>query len=193
MNVVTYTASFGALDPPRTDVLSIPDPGLFHDPRRNARMVKLLSHLYVQADVSVWIDANVELRVDPAELVDMLEDRPVGCFAHWDRDDILEEADAVIAQGKDTADRVKPQVNHYLGFGAVARRLGMTFLLVRRHTPEVMRANERWWAHLCRWSVRDQIAFPVVFDGLVNYWARQPYHGNTPFFIRHRHGTRIGA
>jgi hypothetical protein len=34
--------------------------------------------------------------------------------------------------------------------------------LIRRHSPEMERFNEAWWAELCRWSYRDQVSFPVI-------------------------------
>lgn len=189
MKLVTYTAAIGALDPPRRDILCL-DYDRFRDPRRNARTLKMLSHMFIDADVSLWIDANIELLVPPEQFVEMMGDADVACFRHCERSDIYEEAAACIEMGKDTPANIEPQVAKYRAVGYDRRDLGMTFILARRHTPDVMRRNERWFAELCRHSVRDQLSFPVVFDGAVKYWDPVPMT-RCKYFIRHRHGRKI--
>ncbi len=189
MKIVTYTAAIGILDRPRQDVLCVEDVNKsFSNPRRNARMIKILSHLFVDANISVWIDANIELLVKPELLVEMMGEHDVACFRHCERSDIYQEAAACMKMNKDTAANILPQVERYRMAGYAKHDLGMTFILVRRHTEQVRRRNERWFAELTRYSVRDQISFPVVFDGLVNYWEPVPLT-RSKFFIRHPHGT----
>ncbi len=192
MKIVTYTSVTGEFDHARSDILCIDGRGIFRHPRRDARMIKILSHMFVVADVSVWIDGNIELLAEPAELVEMMGSADVACFRHWERDDIYQEAEACIQMKKDTAVNINPQMDRYREMGWDKRDLGMTFILVRRHTEEVKRRNERWFTELCRYSLRDQLSFPVVFDGLVNYWKPVPLT-RSRYFIRHPHGTKISV
>ena len=37
----------------------------FKDPRLNAKIYKVLSHRYIDADYSIWIDGNASLNCDP--------------------------------------------------------------------------------------------------------------------------------
>ena len=36
-------------------------------------------------------------------------------------------------------------------------------------SPEVIKANNRWWAEISTKSSRDQLSFPYAFDDLVEY------------------------
>ena len=66
---------------------------------------------------------------------------------------------------------------------------------VRRNTPKANFAFERWWAEICRHSERDQVSFPVAFQG--EQWSTIPgsvafdeKHPNFPgnnYFILNKH------
>lgn len=132
--------------------------------QREARRYKALSHLYMQDwEWSIWMDAHGKLKVHPRYLVGLLGDQDMGVFQHPVRDCIYDEASAVVELGKETEAVVKRQMAAYLNAGYPRQRgLAGTGLVVRRHTPEVARFNEAWWAQISAGSVRDQLSFDYV-------------------------------
>lgn len=166
MKIVVYSAITGAVDNPRKDgIQCFGDYGRFKDPRLNAKIYKILSHLFIAADVSIWVDGNVQLLVSPEELVS-LTSGDACAFHHWDRDCIYDEARVCIRSRLDHADTIRKQMDKYQREG-FPRHAGLAAanVLIRRHTPEVCRMNERWWAEICAHSIRDQLSFPVCFRG----------------------------
>lgn len=133
-------------------------------PRRNARMHKILAHRFVDAPYSVWMDANVALKVPAWRLVDeYLRDADLAVFQHRTRSCTYDEAARCRELGLDAPDIIDAQVRRYRAEGFPSG-LGLpeTSVLVRRHTPRVREFNELWWRELRRHSVRDQISFMVA-------------------------------
>lgn len=134
---------------------------VFRSPRRNARMHKVLSHQFVQSEYSVWMDANIALKVPARRLVDeYLNDADLAVFQHRARICTYDEADRCRLLGLDSLDTIDEQVRHYQGAG-LAPGLGLpeTSVVIRRHCAQVVGFNNAWWAEICRHSVRDQISF----------------------------------
>lgn len=134
---------------------------LFHSPRRNARMHKVLSHQFISSDYSIWMDANVSLRGKAQELIDAyLSDADIAVFQHRTRACTYEEADRCRLLGLDANELIDEQILTYEKSG-FARGMGLpeTTVVIRRHSEEVQRFNNFWWAEICRHSVRDQISF----------------------------------
>lgn len=186
--ITVYTAVCGDRDKIRHDVTCFQAYNRFRDPRLNAKIYKVLAHQFVESEYSIWIDANVRLNVQPYVLVEMMGEADCAVFRHCERADIYEEAEFVNWKGKDSASVVSEQANAYRRRGFMARDLGMCFLIVRRHTEEIARRNERWWAEICRYSVRDQISFPVAFDGAVKYFDPEPIAGGR-YYTRWAHAA----
>lgn len=147
------------------------------DARRTARRIKTLAHRWFpDAEVSVWLDANVQLLADPEDLVAAwLDGYDVASFAHPGRDCLYDEADACIRKGKDTRCVIEAQVNRYrrAGFPANAG-LAETRVVVRRHTPQVAQFNEAWQREIDAGSCRDQISFPVAAAEAGLAWYQIP-------------------
>lgn len=134
----------------------------------NAKIYKVLSHQFIDADISVWLDGNITLLIEPEKFVEeFLGDSDIGVWKHFDRDCVYEEGPAAIGLGGDYTWNIEDQLNHYRekGFPEHAG-LAECNVIVRRHTPEVIAFNNAWWAEICRWSCRDQIAFPYVLKDL---------------------------
>lgn len=135
----------------------------FADPRRDARQIKLLSHLYVDAGVSIWHDGNIRLAVDPQELVACLGDLDVAVFEHPSRSCIYSEAQAILDLDKAGKNLTDSQTACYIQQGYPSLNgLAATGVVVRRHTESVVRLNEAWWAQLSRFTARDQLSFNYV-------------------------------
>jgi len=184
--ITVYSAICGGWDRLRDDILCFTAYDRFRDPRLNAKIYKVLSHKFVDSEYSVWIDGNMRLLVSPEKLVEMMGDSDCALFRHPERDNIYDEANVIIERQKDNALIVDEQMKTYRRSGFTKRDLGMCGLMVRRNTEEVTRRNERWWSEICRYSVRDQLSFPVVFDGVAKYLETIPLTGGR-YFSRMRH------
>ena len=57
---------------------------------------------------------------------------------------------------------------------------------VEKKTEQIKKLNEQWWSEICSGSRRDQISFPVVFEGVVRYIPKvHPF--NNKWFSRRGH------
>lgn len=149
-----------------------------HDPTRTARFVKTHPHLYFQDyDVSIWLDANLALHVDPRDIAGVL--RPDVQFASWHhplRDSVYDEAIECARRKKD-ADAVQHQIARYRTLG-LAEKSGLmeTSVIVRKHNdPRVIEAMNLWWKEIDNGSRRDQLSLPYVLwnrELSVDYLAR---------------------
>lgn len=185
--ITVYSAICGDRDKPRDDIKCFAAYDRFRDPRLNAKIYKVLSHQFVDSEYSIWLDGNMKLLVPPEELVDMMGDSDCAVFRHPERNNIYDEAAVIIERHKDGAIIVAEQMETYRRAGFSEMNLGMCGLIVRRHTRRVAECNERWWSEICRYSVRDQLSFPIVFGGVVKYFNAIPLTGGR-FFSRGRHG-----
>lgn len=130
-------------------------------PQRAAREIKILSHLFFpDADYWLWLDANIPTKVCPRSLIqEFLGVTDIAMHRHRDRDNLRDELQACLDQGKDDPDTMLRQVARYQENGYVERRnLAETGVILRRNTPEVRAFNEIWWKEVCAGSVRDQLS-----------------------------------
>lgn len=182
-----YTAVIGGKDEIRKDIRCFGGDYKFNNPRLSARMYKILSHLFVSDEWSIWIDGNINLFASEKTLIDMTKPYNIGVFAHPERNCLYKEGEFCKKMGKDGRDIIDRQLGDYRNLGFPSRRgLGATFILVRRNIPEINSLNERWWSHVCRYSIRDQISFPFVFDGRIKYLPKVPMRKNQ-YFERIKH------
>lgn len=182
--LAVYTAIFGAYDIVRTPLhrdgkymcfcdyedcseigwSQVSLPTKMGNSQREARMYKALSHRFLpREEMTVWIDGNGQLKVPAAELVRLMGDKDVAVFAHPARSCIYDEARAVVHMEKAMPSPVAAQMGRYRAEGYPERNgLAATTLVVRRHTPEIERFNNAWWAELSAFTVRDQLSFDYV-------------------------------
>lgn len=145
----------------------------FKKPVMNAKIHKVLTHKYVDTPYIVWMDGNMDLKVDPHKLVDLLGENDFAFFKHPMRDCVYEEADMCAQLKKGNQKELAEQTKQYAkdGFEPHSGLCEMT-AFVRKNTPQANEAFERWWAEICRYSERDQVSFPVAFKG--EEWATIP-------------------
>jgi len=135
----------------------------FTDNTRNSRIQKIMPHLFFTSEYSIYIDGNIELLVEPQKLVDeWLKDKDIAVFNHAGRKNVFEEADACVHYEKEDPQIIAEQAKAYARIG-IKEGLCECGVIVRRHTKRIEELNEKWWAHYCRYSKRDQISFPMVF------------------------------
>lgn len=133
-------------------------------PQRRARFHKIdplgILHDEDRYDFTVWVDANMILKADPVELVEVLGDNDVMAFRHRDRTTIDEEGATVIKIKQQDPDVIKRQIafQRQAGYHDYVK-LPETGLLIRRVNKRVKRFNEQWWHQVNSFSVRDQMSF----------------------------------
>ncbi len=182
-----YTALSGNKDAPRDDIPCFTDYEKFLNPARNAKIAKILPHLFMQTEWSIWVDANIHLKVPAEVLLEKLGDAEIGVFPHPDRKCLYDEAQKCIEWKKDDPATIKNQVERYIQEGFPENSgLAACGVLVRKHTEKINRLNERWWAEICRGSVRDQISFPYVYRDSIKYFEPVNLWDNQ-YFYRHGH------
>lgn len=168
--IVVYTAITAGKDTPRNDikVFSEADYNKFVSPVMNAKIFKILPHIFLDYDISIWIDGHIYLKVPPEQLVnEWLRDADMALLGHYRGKDLYWEAKMInrtfVRRTPWVRDEVNAQMEHYEKLGMPERReVAMCSLIIRRNNPVVNQFNDAWWAEICRWSQRDQISFPVV-------------------------------
>lgn len=168
--ITQYTVNVGDYDLERTDMLCIKDINIFRSNARNSRLPKILSHKFVETDISVYWDANVVINpgLNINRIVkDYIKDYDIvvqRCSTH--KDCVYQEIDAAKSRvkGSDELDLLNAQYEHYKRIG-IPEHIGTLAgyqPLIRRHSTIVKEFNEAWWAEMCRFSYRDQCSFPVI-------------------------------
>ncbi len=140
------------------------------DPVRAAKYYKVMAHNsfpFAGADTvkySLWIDGDVRLKRPMQEMIDLyLKDTDIAFFAHPLRDCIYQEQSVCQALALDNPFIMIAQINKYKGLGYPEHNgLIDGSVILRRHTPEIAKLNEAWWAEIKRYSRRDQISFNYV-------------------------------
>ena len=189
-NLVVYTAIFGDYDSlneiecPNSDfdyvcftdnkeltssTWEIRTTSLFNiDSCRQARQLKIYPHKYLREyEYSMWIDGNMQLCVTPSILL-LLDETSLALCKHPTRDCIYEEGIACKDLHKDSPNIINEQLSYYkeaLKFPTHAG-LWQTGILLRKHNDESLnKLSDLWWEQILKHSKRDQLSFPIIFQG----------------------------
>lgn len=162
----TYTAIRGNIDAPRNDIFCYTDYSKFKREVMNAKIYKILPHLFFDTDISLWIDGNITLNVEPSIVAELLGDADIAMFKHFERDCVYQEA--LAAAGKYPDERYHEIINH----GEAYRKKGYPEhnglwecnMIIRRHSKKMEDFSNAWWAEICRHSNRDQISLPYILE-----------------------------
>jgi hypothetical protein len=170
-----------------------------YDARKQARMLKVLSHTLSDAEVTIWHDANVQLLVPAVEVVKAwLDGMDVATFRHPVRDCIYAEAGVCKWKGKDSPAVIETVLGNYQVEGFPEHYgLAETTVVVRRNNARVTEFNNLWWSAMVRGSLRDQLSFDYVrwlMEGRIEVnevpggpgWAKRKH----PFFVGWGHGGK---
>ena len=153
---------------------------IIHEPRwdnrRTARHYKTMPHLYFpDADVWIWLDANVRLLIPPSEAVAQWLKGDLAIFKHPDRDCLFDEARFCAKVGKDDKRTLGKQTVAYSAAGMPARwGLPETRCVIRRNTAKMRALNVDWWSEIENRSLRDQVSIPYVCWRLGVKWGVIP-------------------
>lgn len=180
MNVKVYTAIFGQYDRIRpydggicfTDKAQDVEGWEYRvekyntmNARLTARQHKCLSHMFVDAEYTIWHDGNVRLKMKPEDIVERF--LPVGydiaTFGHPNRNCIYDEAAEVLRLGYADPEKVDRQMKRYADDGYPSRfGLVETRVVVRRNVQRINQFNVLWWLELKDGACRDQLSFNYV-------------------------------
>lgn len=158
------------------------------------RFYKLLPHrLFPDYEWSLYLDGNIDLRMDPVEFLDRYCRPGVDflLFRHPRRASILEELAACIEMRKDDAELMVRQVAEYFEDGFQhAFALTENNVLLRRHNdPALMLLSEAWWREIKSKSQRDQLSLSYVIEKMGYGGAALFEEGRTT--ARHYPGLRL--
>jgi len=167
------------------------------DPTRRARKLKVLSHeILPEAEYSLWVDGCFLIGPDfsPTRWIHeyMQNGIDLVTFQHAEHDCTYVHANRVIQVGLDRALTVAAQMIRYRDAG-LPEHAGMvqTNVILRRHTPEVARFNERWWAEIAAGSRRDQLSFIHAARETGLGYVALPVHERQYFQGKSHRGVRM--
>ncbi|UQZ91303.1 hypothetical protein C4J81_18570 (plasmid) [Deltaproteobacteria bacterium Smac51] len=134
---------------------------------RDSRRLKILAHQFLpDYDQSLYMDNTVRLLRDPADILDQYLPEGVNftCFRHPYEDCLYSEGELIIYHSADDEERVREQLDFYrrAGHPEHAGHFATTIVLRRHLEPEVGRLQEMWFAHVMRYSRRDQLSLPFL-------------------------------
>jgi hypothetical protein len=165
----------------------------FDDPCRNAKIHKILPHLYFpKAKYSLWIDGSIQIKFQGSleELAEIyLQERDIAVFPHRTRSCAYDEAESCIKQAKDDPAVIYRQMMHYKYDNyPFSQGLAECSVILRRHTEKVRLFNEVWWNEIKTHSRRDQLSFNYVLWKLSLRYAVFPGTlAENDLFVRHPH------
>jgi hypothetical protein len=146
----------------------IPAPQPYSDASRNSRIPKILPHLLLDAEYSIYHDACLQLTARPSDLIaKYLSGADVALYRHPCRTSVYEELECCERLGIGAGPEMRAQVERYraheLGQGLYAGGV-----VIRRHTDLCALFNETWWREYRDGCARDQfaLAFAVHSVGL---------------------------
>lgn len=126
------------------------------------RKLKVLPHKYLSPyDVSIWIDGNVQTKVDPDRIYRMYYTKGFNTMAHPFRSCVYTEFDAVASQRKESPDRLNRLRQKYLKEGYPKNNgLVQSNIIIRNHNHDsIMALSNNWWKLMKEYSHRDQLTF----------------------------------
>lgn len=135
----------------------------FKDNAFNSKIHKILTHKYLDGDYFLWIDGGVTLKSNPEELVELMGDKNFLFFKHPVRDCLFDEAMACREFGRGNIDDIIEQYESYFEFPKHTGLIGSA-VFVKKNNKEANAVMEKWWVEISRYSARDQISWPMIFQ-----------------------------
>lgn len=132
----------------------------FGDPVMESRRYKMLPHLFIDSEYSLYMDANVHFKKSPLDYMNNFFSKGGMLFVpHEERDCIYREMAECIRIHKDSPQRLITQAYEYSKDNC-PEHSGLFWggLIGRRHfEKDVVEFGNEWWEHFQKYSRRDQI------------------------------------
>lgn len=157
--------------------------------------------LFPDADISIYIDGNIEVLQSLHPLVDQFasSNAVFGCLIHPQRKYLLDELRACKRLGKfkyDDEMRVDSQLSSYMQDGfPFDFPLYSAGVLFRRHglSSALNEAMSMWWQQINQYTCRDQLSLPyVLWKSKLSYMAFDLDIFENPYFLRRPHSYNPG-
>lgn len=133
---------------------------MIENPRRMARLPKLLAHNYLPAhDISIYLDANMKLKTKNVyQLIEeCLEGNDIAFYNHPRRHCTYRELKHCVRVQKISSEIANQVVNKYLQDGFPTDfGLFESGFIIRRSIEKIKKFNELWWNEYVSGSERDQ-------------------------------------
>jgi hypothetical protein len=135
------------------------------DPAKNRHEARMMARRYKTHppkgyDYTIWVDSNCQLKVNPIRVVRGVGKADIMVHRHKFRNNIVEEAQAVIKLKGIPRRVVSKQLQIYRKEGFEAQvPLPETGVLVRRSGDVIDAFNKLWWQQISSLCVRDQMSF----------------------------------
>lgn len=138
------------------------------DATRFARRIKIMSHQYLcEYEYTLFIDGNIQIlkNLEGYILKYINLDFKLGMIKHpWGNNCLYKEGMGCIDWGKDTSEKILPQLEKYRELG-IPENLGMVesnIIFRNNNDPKIQFLMEEWWKEVLNHSKRDQISFNYV-------------------------------
>lgn len=151
-----YTAIVGKYDVPRSDIKVFANGFSGLSDRLSSKLYKSCPHLWL-AEPGIWLDGNIFPKVPESEIATLLDGADLAVFKHPFRSTVRQECVDILNRGCDTTELQRD-------FAALIDQNSLCEcgVIIRKNTPEVRRFGRVWWTLICRYSVRDQVTFPIA-------------------------------
>lgn len=170
---------------------------IFYNSNLNAKIHKVLPHLYFNCDYSLWIDASIEIEGNILDLIDshLDEKTDIVLFKHKIRDCPYCEANIVISSKLANSIIVKSQMNKYHRYGfPLHKRFSQGGVILRKHSEKMEIFNLTWWGEICRYTQRDQLSLDYCIDKTnlsLKYFDLPKLYENNGYFRYYGHKKNI--
>ena len=135
--------------------------------RRNAKIYKILPHLFVPGyDYYIWIDSTHAVMMDPKDIVEKyLKDSDIALFKHPERNCVYAEGNIIQGIKFDKGYHVQSQMSFYQS-RSYPEENGLYELpcRIQRNSLEIQELMLTWWEIICKYSSRDQLSLPFAMD-----------------------------
>lgn len=140
----------------------LPCLNLFKSNNRNAKIHKVLNHLYFsEYEYTLWIDGNIRIKKDISSLVTEWKMHDISLFKHPERTCAYEEANVCSKYKLDKAPVITKQVEKYKA-EQFPEKYGLWCGGIIFRNNRVNHFNELWWEEISTGSKRDQISLPYA-------------------------------
>ena len=124
---------------------------------REARILKILPHLYLKDKFTIWLDGSFQVNCDLDQFVDKYHEGSMTMSRHPWRDCVYEEAEACIDQNRVNGEEAQKQLDTFRQNGLPKNGgMGATGLIIREQSKEVVNFCEQWWDNM--FTMRDQLS-----------------------------------
>jgi len=128
-----------------------------------ARCIKIRFFDYIDADLSIWCDASMQININLDDFVKQYHRGDFTTLQHPARKCIYEEGYACIKLKKDKQETINKQMLRYYN-EKVPQHLGMiqSGLMIRNRNKDVISFCSEWFKEVKNGSCRDQLSFNYV-------------------------------